>query len=265
MRFFHDIKTCKLRRMLAFVVLIAVLVTSVMSGILGMAGGIVLMALLITTMSVASAMILHGAVQATSNGSRAWFLREHIVWTMLPAYIAGSVLAVAVFALLAFVPHPGVVLIAVGAFAWLARFSKRLAGLDITHQPTAAVCGTLVTSAQLLAGASGPVLDVFYLRSPLSRQQIVASKALTQTIGHLFKIGYYVFVISALTNMQGQLDAGVPFWLVPVAMITAVIGARIGTALLNRWNDQDFQRVTQWIILTVATLCIAQGLYMLFQ
>ena len=34
-------------------------------------------------------------------------------------------------------------------------------------------CGALVTSAQILAGASGAVLDVFYLQSGLNRFQII--------------------------------------------------------------------------------------------
>lgn len=53
----------------------------------------------------------------------------------------------------------------------------------------------MVTAAQLAAGASGPLLDVFYLNTKLDRLAIVATKALTQTLGHLLKLGYYVGVI----------------------------------------------------------------------
>ena len=63
---------------LNLVILLSVLGTSILSGILGMAGGMILMAILVSTVSVAAAMMIHGAVQATANGSRAWFLRSHI-------------------------------------------------------------------------------------------------------------------------------------------------------------------------------------------
>lgn len=225
--------------------------TSLLSGILGMAGGMTLMAVLVTTMGVASAMLLHGAVQATANGSRAWFLRQHIRWSILPVYTLGALLATGVFAAITLVPHPGLVLMLVGLFPWLARFSKRLSGLDVTRPLTTLVCGVVVTSAQLLAGASGPLLDVFYLNSPLTRQEIVANKALTQTLGHILKMIYYGLIISVATT--------IPPLLLTVALIMAIVGTRLGTWLLHRWNDRDFQKISQLIILSIATLCLLQG------
>lgn len=225
--------------------------TSLLSGILGMAGGMILMAVLVTTMGVASAMLLHGAVQATANGSRAWFLRQHIRWSILPVYTLGALLATGVFAAITLVPHPGLVLMLVGLFPWLARFSKRLSGLDVTRPLTTLVCGVVVTSAQLLAGASGPLLDVFYLNSPLTRQEIVANKALTQTLGHILKMIYYGLIISVATT--------IPPLLLTAALIMAIVGTRLGTWLLHRWNDRDFQKISQLIILSIATLCLLQG------
>ena len=232
---------------------ITVLLTAVLSGVLGMAGGMVLMAVLVISMNVANAMILHGVVQATSNGSRAWFLREHILWSLLPLYLLGAGIAVAAFTALAVIPDAGVVLILVGAFPWAARWVKRLQGLDITKPLTTVACGVSVTAAQLLAGASGPLLDTFYLKSPLSREQIVASKAVTQTIGHLLKIVYYGFIVVVVVDL--------PLWLFGACVVAAIAGSRVGTLMLKRWNDQDFQKVSQMVILTIATLCIAQGLY----
>lgn len=233
-----------------FIVLI-IGATSLLSGILGMAGGMILMAVLVTTMGVASAMLLHGAVQATANGSRAWFLRQHIRWSILPVYTLGALLATGVFAAITLVPHPGLVLMLVGLFPWLARFSKRLSGLNVTRPLTTLVCGVVVTSAQLLAGASGPLLDVFYLNSPLTRQEIVANKALTQTLGHILKMIYYGLIISVATT--------IPPLLLTVALIMAIVGTRLGTWLLHRWNDRDFQKISQLIILSIATLCLLQG------
>ena len=144
-----------MRAMLYALVLVSVLATSVLSGILGMAGGMILMAILVSTMSVANAMLLHGAVQATSNGARAWFLRTHIRWQILPTYLLGAAAAVGFFTWLALVPDAGVVLILVGLFPWLARVNRRLRGLDVTRPVTTFSCGVVVTAAQLLAGAPG--------------------------------------------------------------------------------------------------------------
>ena len=65
--------------------------------------------------------------------------------------------------------------------------------------------------------------------------------------------------------VEGEVDADerIAQGLIIAAMALAVLGTRIGTWILARWNDQDFQKVSQTIILTIATVCIAQGVIML--
>ncbi len=241
--------------MLYPLLLLSVLATAILSGVLGMAGGMVLMAILASTLSVAAVMMVHGAVQLTSNGSRAWFLREHIRWGIFPAYALGTAAALGLFTSFLFVPNAGLVLILVGAFPILARITKRLQGLDITKPLTTVACGFVVTSAQLLAGASGPLLDLFYLNSPLNRHQVVANKAITQAFGHAIKLVYYGLIIGAVEN--------IPAWFYIVAMATAVLGTRIGTRLLDRLNEDSFRRWSGVAILSIAVVCVVRGIYQL--
>ena len=229
----------------------SVFTTSVLSGVLGMAGGMILMAILVSMVSVSAAMIIHGVVQATSNGSRAWFLRAHIRWRVLPPYLLGALLTLTVFMALTLVPDAGLVLILVGIFPWLARIVPRLNGLDVERPAAAMACGATVTAAQLVAGASGPLLDVFYLNSSLNRYQVIASKAFTQTIGHLLKLAYYATFIGAAESL--------PWWTLVAAMATAVVGTRLGTRLLDRLHDDTFRRVSGWVILAIATFCVVKG------
>lgn len=233
------------------IILGTVFATSILSGVIGMAGGIILMAVLVSVQSVAAAMIIHGTVQATANGSRAIFLRQHIVWRILPGYLIGAALALASFISVALVPDPAVILLTIGAFPWLARALRSLHGLDITHGATSVVCGVLVTAAQLFAGASGPVLDVFYLNARLNRHQIIASKAVTQTLGHLLKLIYYGLIIGVAESIPG--------WFLAVAVVTAVLGTRVGTLLLRHIDDTQFRRVSGWVILALGALCMVQG------
>jgi uncharacterized membrane protein YfcA len=234
------------------IVIGSALVTSILSGVLGMAGGMILMAILVAVTSVSGAMIIHGAVQGMANGSRAIFLRRHIAWQILPPYLVGAAAALGAFVALRFVPDAAWVLIVIGGFPWLARVTPRLHGLDVTRAPTACVCGVVVTAAQLFAGASGPLLDVFYLNAKLTRQQIVASKALTQTLGHVLKLVYYGGILSA--------GGDVPVALTAAAMATAVVGTRIGTRLLERFDDAGFRRASGWAILAIGAYCIVKGI-----
>lgn len=243
--------------MISGFILLSVLITSVISGVIGMAGGMILMAVLVSALSVSGAMMLHGAIQATANGSRAIFLRAHIQWRVLPPYVAGAAVALAFFLVLALVPAAGLVLVLLGALPWLGRTVPHLRGLNICQPATAFSCGVVITGAQLMAGASGPLLDLFYLNAPLNRHQVVASKALTQSLGHVIKLGYYATVALTLT------PEGVPLWLYAAAIATAVIGTRVGTRLLDRLAEATFRRASQWIILAIATVCLITGAWQL--
>lgn len=234
------------------VILAAVLATAILSGVLGMAGGLVLMGVLVLLLPVSTAMVVHGAVQAASNGARCLFLRKHIQWRIVPPYTAGAAVVVAGFAAATLVPDPGVVLMLIGAFPWLARLSPRSAALDINKPATAFACGVTVTAAQLFAGASGPLLDAFYLHSSLDRFEVVASKAFTQTLGHLAKVGYYAFLV-------GGAGAAVDVPLLALACLVAVGGARIGTRLLARLHDDRFRQISGYVILTLGAVCVVRG------
>ena len=243
--------------MLYALIISSALATSVLSGLVGMAGGVVLMAILINVLPVSSAMVLHGVTQFTANGSRTLILRRFLLWQLLPGYMLGAALAVAGFSALLFVPDASVVLILVGLFPWVAKLKPKLGGLNITRPLSSVLCGLSVTSAQLLAGAAGPLLDMFYLNSGLDRQTVVANKAMTQTIGHLLRILYYGAIISVETLL--------PNWLFLAAAVTAVLGTRIGTWLLSRWDDAVFQHIIGLIIWCTGTICIIQGSYQLLR
>lgn len=242
--------------MLIPVVFFAVLATATLSGVLGMAGGMVLMALLAMLLPVPAAMVLHGVAQGVSNGSRAFLLRRHIAWRVLPPYLLGAALSVAAFAALTLVPDRAVILIGIGGFVWLGRLVPSRMRLSVERPAQAAVCGVVVTGAQLLAGASGPLLDLFYLDSRLDRFEIIASKAVTQTLGHVAKIAYYVGIGAWLGSEYETRLA----WLAAAAVPAAIAGARIGTAILARLSDAAFRRASSAVILTLASLSIATGL-----
>jgi hypothetical protein len=204
-------------------------------------------------MSVSGAMVVHGIVQGTANGSRAFFLRGHIVWRVMPSYVAGAAVALGGFVAVSMLPEPSWVLIVIGSFPFVARLAPKLGALDITRPVTAVVCGVVVTAAQLFAGASGPLLDVFYLRSPLNRHQIVASKAVTQTLGHVLKLVYYGGIVGTTETLS-------PYFLI-AAVGMAVLGTRLGTRLIDRFDDTGFRRWSGYAIMGIGAYCIAQGAY----
>jgi uncharacterized membrane protein YfcA len=57
----------------------SVVATSFLSGVFGMAGGLVLLGILLAVLDVAPAMVLHGATQFAANGWRALLWHRNIV------------------------------------------------------------------------------------------------------------------------------------------------------------------------------------------
>ena len=237
-------------------ILLAVLLTSLLSGVLGMAGGLILVAILVLLLPVPAAMILHGVVQSVANGSRAWFLRHEIVWSILPPYLLGLVITTGVFIFGSFVADRAIVMVIVGSFPWIGLLLPQRFALDITQSGTAVLCGIVVTGTQLLAGASGPTLDVFYQRTNLNRFQIVATKAFTQVCGHIVKVGYFV-LLSATSVTYSLTD--LPPWLVGLATVFAIAGTWFGTRLLERFDEERFRTITNVCILSIGAVIATTG------
>src|SRR6187549_1341836 len=89
--------------LLLAILALSALVTSFISGILGMAGGLILMGILLALMSVPAAMMLHGTTQLASNGWRAFLWRSHIDWRVFRGYLWGSLAVLAAFIAFRFV------------------------------------------------------------------------------------------------------------------------------------------------------------------
>ena len=240
--------------MTAALIVLTALLTSILSGVVGMAGGMVLMAVLALLLTVPAAMVMHGAIQGMANGSRAFMLRQHIRWSVLPPFLTGSAIGTAAFVALALLPSQNLVLLCVGLLPWVARASGWLRGLDITRPGTAFAAGLITMPIQLLVGVSGPLLDVFFLNSDINRHQVVATKATTQTIGHLLKIAYYGTLFS-------QAVATVDALLLLMALAAALMGTRIGTLILSRLSDATFRNASERVILGLGAICSLRGAY----
>src|SRR3982074_3859276 len=63
--------------------------TAFLSGLFGMAGGLILIGVLLTLMPLPSAMVLHAITQMASNGWGAFLWRSHIRWRPVPIHLVG--------------------------------------------------------------------------------------------------------------------------------------------------------------------------------
>ena len=116
----------------------------------------------------------------------------------------------------------------------------------------------LCTGLQLLAGVSGPLLDVFFVRSSMNRHGVVATKAMSQTLGHLIKILYF----GGIASMSNQIAAGLSLPLMVACVLLAFSGTTLSQRVLDKMSDANFRQWTKWTVLTMGVIYLASGLWL---
>ena len=239
------------------IIILATLGTAFLSSIFGMLGGLILMGLLVSIMPVSQAMVLHGLIQLTSNGYRAWLNRKDINWSIVATLIVGNIIALAGLVFVAFVPDKITVLLALGLLPYIAWALPKNAALDVSKKPIGLLAGMVVVATNLLAGVGGPLLDVFFQRVDMTRHQVVATKAVAQSLGHISKVIFFGFLTVSASNDWPML------WLVLIAMTASVTGTTLGKKILDKINDEIFFLWTQRILLSVGAVFIVYALYLI--
>jgi uncharacterized membrane protein YfcA len=232
---------------------IASLVTSFISGILGMAGGMILMGVLLAFLPLAAAMMLHGICQLAANGWRAMMLRREVDWRVFRGYAIGAILALGLFAILRLVVSKPVALIAMGLTPFIALALPESLHLNVERRGHSFGCGFVCSALALTAGISGPILDVFFVRSKMTRHRVVATKASTQSLSHILKIIYFGEVLA----VEGS---AVEPWLAATMVTLAFIGTSLSRQVLERITDASFRQWTRWTVMTLGTLYLVSGL-----
>lgn len=232
----------------------SVLATSAISGVFGMAGGLILMGVLTWALPVPTALTLHGLTQLSSNGSRVVLHFKHVNWKVVGWYALGAAAAMLAFQAVSYIPSKAVVFLGMGLlpiFVWL---PERYVVLDAARPSHAVVAGVSSTALALLAGISGPLNDLFLTRSVLSRHQIISTKAALQMFGHLAKVIFY----GAAILQTGGPDAP-PTWLLVAAALAALVGVVLGSQVLEKISEDRFRRWRKWIFTAIAMTYLVQA------
>jgi uncharacterized protein len=240
---------------LAALAVVAV-VTSFISGIFGMAGGMLLIGFLLVVLPVPVAMVFHGVIQIAANGWRSWLWRHHINWGVVLQFGLGSGFALLVFSSLTFVPSKPLVLMAVGLTPFAALAVPHRIAPNIEGRGQAFVAGAIGGALQLVSGVTGPILDIFYVRTGMTRQVNVSTKAAAQVLGHLTKVTYFGALVADPGGRGWEQWAVMAF-----AVCFAILGTTLSKGFLDRMSDKQFYHWTRRVILALGAVYVAQGLW----
>lgn len=242
--------------MTPFLFFAAVFFTALISAVFGMAGGLILMGVLAALYPVAGAMVAHGLIQSVSNGWRAVLLRRFILWRTVALFAAGSALGAAALASVSVTLEKPVLFVVLGLVPLLVWIPKERFALDARRVVDGIAGGVLVTGLNVVAGVSGPLLDVFFQNIDVDRRAVVATKAATQVLSHGVKIAYYAGAAFSLAGAP-------PLWMLALAVPLSIAGTSLGARVLERMSEARFRTWTKWIVTGVGAVYVVRGLLLM--
>jgi uncharacterized membrane protein YfcA len=216
------------------------ILTSSISGIIGMGGGVLLLSLMTFFLPYNLIIPIHGVTQLVSNSSRAFFLKGHVnkLWSLY--YVIGASIGVLVTVLLLKKIDLGdypKILISLLIFYVIFK-PKKLPELVIPDVLWIVV-GFFSGILSLLVGATGPFLASFFVRSDLNKEGIVATKAFMQLFSHLLKIPAFMYLSFPYLDYMTLMIA---------MSICALIGTRIGVTGLKKIDQKLFTRIFKVVL-----------------
>ena len=244
---------------IALIILVATFVTSFISGIFGMAGGLILMGILIAVVAVPTAMITHGAIMMVANGWRAYLLKDDIVWPVFWRYMIGAVFGIGVLFAIVWRPDKTAIYLILALIPIIVWIPKRWFHLDIRARGQAEFSGFIVQAMNTLAGVAGPLLDIFFVNTDMTRQQIVATKSITQSVSHIIKVFFWTGPILTTTGLT-QEPTFPPVWLLIIAAPMAMAGTFVGKGILVRMTDANFQVWVKWLVTIIGVIYFGRAM-----
>jgi uncharacterized membrane protein YfcA len=225
-------------------------VTAVVSGTIGMGGGIVLLAVMAQYFPPAVLIPLHGVIQLASNSSRVLYGFKHIERRVMARYAAGAAVGAALGSrVVVHLPESWYKLM-LGLF---------LLAVTLLPSPKKArdfrfkwpVVGAGATFLSLIAGATGPLIAPFFLSETLDRRELVATKASCQIFTHLLKVSVFVAIGFALG----------PYLPLLGAMVAAVFaGNYLGNkVILHRVPERQFRLAFKALLLALSARMVWLG------
>lgn len=232
-----------------------IITTSFISGLFGMAGGMILVGVLLAYFDVATGMVIFSLIQLVANGWRAALWARFVIWRIFFVYVAGAAISFAIMRYVAIVPSKASVYLGLGALPFLIELLPAKARPNIEWPGVPFITGVLTTVIQLLTGVGGLFLDIFFQKSMLDRKRTIATKAVTQTFSHVVRALYF-------GSFVGLTDA-VPLWTYLPAIALSIGGTSIAAQVLERMTDVGFRQWTRRVIFAVSAVYLARGVMLL--
>jgi uncharacterized membrane protein YfcA len=218
--------------------IIAAFLTATLSGILGMGGGMLLLATMFCFLPHGQAVPLHAAVQLVSNGSRVVVFWKDVDWAIVARFSVGLIPGVAAAALILWsLGAPGRaepwLKLAMGVYILIAAFLPKAKNTTIGDGRRGfTLLGLVAGTAAVTVGAVGPLIAPVFAHRGLVKHRLIATKAVCQMATHLLKIPVFWLL--------GSIEFASFSRLLAAMAVVAVAGTLLGKRLLAHVSPRRF-------------------------
>lgn len=212
--------------------IIAAFGTSIISATVGMAGGTVLLSVMLLFMTPQIVLPIHAANQLISNFRRCWLLRDAIHFSYFYRFCTGAIIGNITSTWLlktALDLKHGTIFIA--AIILYSVFKPKKLPSFSPHSTGFFFVGLFIGFAGMFIGATGLILGTCFIRDDMNKEQILATQGAMQTFNHFSKI-------------LGFLWLGFNYipWMLPLGgmMLASFIGTTYGVSLVRKIPHKIF-------------------------
>ncbi len=237
------------------ILIIAAFITSSISAVLGMGGGIILLGIMAIMIPEGYAVVaLHGIIQLVSNFTRSFVFRQHIKKDIIRQYLPGAILGLSLSALIIFIL---ITLFQVDSAKEIKiDFLKPLIGIFILwflfgrrpqpkdDHPNFFGVGLASGLTTVFIGATGPLIAPFFLKGKLTKETIIANKAICQAMSHAGKIPLFIFFFQF--DYLAEVEVLFPL------IIAVFIGTNLGKQILAFIPEKVFQLLFRGALTVIA-------------
>tara|TARA_X000000950_G_scaffold244013_1_gene299824 strand:+ start:200 stop:919 length:720 start_codon:yes stop_codon:yes gene_type:complete len=213
---------------------VSALLTSLISGVIGMAGGSILLVLLAFILNPMEIIPLHGVTQLSSNFTRAYILRDKINRPKLMFFGSGAILGgiLSSFVIQQF-SSPKFFYLGIFAVIMMMLFKPKKLKIHLKDR-SFSILGLIIGALAPFTGATGPMIAPFIFDSEGEKEKVVATKAAFQCVTHVMKIPIF---ISLSFRYQDYLPH------MALLVCATIMGTKIGTNLLKKTSNQVFNKL----------------------
>ncbi len=224
--------------------------TSTVAGVVGIGGGMMLIAILPSFLPLNALIPVHGLTQMSSNFSRAVFGYKDVQYAVIPKFLLGSVVGIGIFAAIINFISLEYVPLFIGAYIllslWSAKFNEKIKKFENYY-----IIGFFQTGLSIVVGATGPLTMTLLLKDYGDKDKVVATGAALMSITHILKVFVFMYFGFVFFDYIGIIVA---------MIIGAVAGSWAGTKLRDKIDGKKFTMILK-VLLSALAIKLIVGLF----